>query len=402
MRILFVTWDGPQVSYLESLFLPIFKKLAVLGFEFHVLQLTWGEPDVSIKRKQMCLNAGVNYHPVSIFRRPVSIGPMISGFLSYKKIRKYIDEKNIDVVMPRSPFAALPCLIAQYKTQCKFLYDADGLPLDERVDFAGRSPSGMVYRFLRDIEAQAVRRADVVLTRSAKAADILQARAGAGTNSDKFHVVTNGREITLFNPGNNESRAAMRTTLGLMKSIPLLVYAGSIGPQYCVPQMLRLFELIRLQHTEAQLLVLTGSADVMQELLQEKPDLAGNVTVKSVASEEVPDYLACADLGLAFRQPTFSMQGVAPIKLGEYLLCGLPLVATQGIGDTHNIDATAGFMVDKMDESELQAVAEWFTEKVLPAREELREHCRQVGLAHFSLEASAASYQQALAALAQE
>ena len=96
------------------------------------------------------------------------------------------------------------------------------------------------------------------------------------------------------------------------------------------------------------------------------------------------------------------MQGVAPIKLGEYLLCGLPLVATRGIGDTHNIDAAAGYMVDKMDESELQSVADWFIGQVLPNRAQLREHCRQVGLRYFSLEASVASYQQALKSLGQQ
>ncbi len=41
MNILFITWDGPQVSYLESLFVPIFRKLEErCGAHFHVLQFT--------------------------------------------------------------------------------------------------------------------------------------------------------------------------------------------------------------------------------------------------------------------------------------------------------------------------------------------------------------------------
>lgn len=402
MRILFVTWDGPQVSYLESLFLPIFKKLINLGFEFHILQFTWGDASVIKKRYDICFNEGVHYQSISLLRKPASIGPMLSGILSYRKIRKYINTNHIDVVMPRSPFAGLVCLLALRKLSCKFLYDADGLPLDERVDFAGQSPSSLVYRLLRDIEAQAVRRADVVLTRSSKAVDILRARAGAGTASDKFYVVTNGRQTSLFTPGTAESRVAMRASLGLAHDAPLLVYAGSIGPQYCIEEMLRLFKLVREQRADTRLLILTGSPDVVHQALQAQSDLTEFVTVTSVAADAVPAYLACADLGLGFRQPTFSMQGVAPIKLGEYLLCGLPLVATRGIGDTHNIDAAAGYMVDKMDEPELQSVADWFTGQVLPNRTQLREHCRQVGLRSFSLEASVASYQQALNSLGQQ
>jgi hypothetical protein len=43
MRVLFITWDGPHLTYLESLFLPILAGLRDHGFEFDVLQFTWGE-----------------------------------------------------------------------------------------------------------------------------------------------------------------------------------------------------------------------------------------------------------------------------------------------------------------------------------------------------------------------
>ena len=63
------------------------------------------------------------------------------------------------------------------------------------------------------------------------------------------------------------------------------------------------------------------------------------------------------------------MQAVAPIKLGEYLLCGLPVVATAGIGDTDAISSDAGMLLQRMDEAELQAAADWFIDSVLPQRE---------------------------------
>lgn len=90
-----------------------------------------------------------------------------------------------------------------------------------------------------------MRQADTVLTRSVKASEILLARAGAGTKEDKFNVVSNGRDIELFNPGSSETRSGMREALGVSTDAPLLVYAGSIGPQYCATEMLRLFELIK-------------------------------------------------------------------------------------------------------------------------------------------------------------
>lgn len=402
MNILFVTWDGPQVSYLEGLFLPIFKALKSQGINFHILQFTWGDTASIEARRIACQNAGCSYKVVKVIRKPVALGSLMSATRGGKHITRVIKQKNIDVVMPRSTLPALSCLLALRNRSERLVFDADGLPLDERVDFSGQSSSGLVYRLLRDIEAQAIRRADAVLTRSTKAVDILLARAGAQTSSDKFHVVTNGRNPNVYTTGSNESRAATRARLGLTNDTPLLVYAGSIGPQYCVDEMLKLFEMVLTKEANTRLLILTGSPDFVYQMLKSRPELEKLVMVKSVVAKEVPTYLACADLGLAFRQPTFSMQGVAPIKLGEYLLCGLPVVATKGIGDTHVISDEVGYLVEDMNDTALQQVADWFVNDVLPQRTQMRMQCRQVGLEHFSLDACAQSYYKALATVIQD
>ena len=402
MNILFVTWDGPQTSYLEGLFLPIFKALKSKNIHFHILQFTWGDTASIEARRIACQNAGCSYEVVKVIRKPVALGSLASAIQGSKHITRVIKQQKIDVVMPRSTLPALSSLLALRNRSEYLVFDADGLPLDERIDVSGQSSSGLVYRLLRDIEAQAVRRADIVLTRSTKATNILLARAGAQTSSNKFYVVTNGRDTNVYTVGSVESRAATRASLGLADNIPLLVYAGSIGPQYCLDEMLKLFELILVKNSTARLLILTGSPDLVYQALQSRAELMKLVIVKSVATKEVPTYLACADLGLAFRQPTFSMQGVAPIKLGEYLLCGLPVVATKGIGDTHVISNEVGYLVEDMSGIELQRVADWFIADVLPARTQMREQCRHVGVEYFSLEACAQSYYRALATVIQD
>ena len=402
MNILFVTWDGPQVSYLEGLFLPIFEALQSKGMHFHILQFTWGDSATIEARRQACQDAGCSYEVVHVMRKPVALGSLTSATRGSKHITRVIKQKKIDVVMPRSTLPALSCLLALRNRSERLVFDADGLPLDERVDFSGQSSSGLVYRLLRDIEAQAIRRANAVLTRSTKAVDILLARAGAQTSSDKFHVVTNGRNPNVYTTGSNESRSETRASLGLTDDTPLLVYAGSIGPQYCVDEMLKLFEIVFTKEATTRLLILTGSPDFVYQALKSRPELEKLVMVKSVAAKEVPTYLACADLGLAFRQPTFSMQGVAPIKLGEYLLCGLPIVATKGIGDTHAISNEVGCLVEDMNDTALQQVANWFVTDVLPQRTQMRMQCRQAGIEHFSLDACAQSYYKALATVIQD
>ena len=397
MKVLFVTWDGPQVSYLESLFLPIFDQLKNFGFHFHVLQFSWSSAEVTNRRKQECESKGCSYTYVPVIRRHVALGGLVTSLLGARQVRKAINEHDIDIIIARSTLPALSSLLYLRGKNTPFVFDADGLPLDERVDFAGQRPSSLVYRLLRDVESQAVRRADVVLTRSHKAISILQARAGAGTAAEKFHVVSNGRDKAVFSPRESADCIALKERLGMPADAPLVVYAGSLGPQYLPEAMLSLFGLIRESRPDAHFLVLSGSPEVMTDLVSSyDSSLASSVTVMRVDANEVPEWLAAADLGLAFREPTFSMQGVAPIKLGEYLLCGVPVVATRGVGDSHFIGDGAGFLVDGCDEKTLASVAEWFIHKVLPSREGYRSHCRSVGVEHFSLEASVEAYRKAL------
>ncbi|OJH06704.1 MAG: hypothetical protein AOY29_05905 [Alcanivorax borkumensis] len=397
MNVLFVTWDGPQVSYLESLFLPIFKQLQHFGLHFHVLQFSWSSAEVTNRRKLECESKCCSYTYVPVIRRHVALGGLLTSLLGARQVRKAINEHDIDIIMARSTLPALSSLLYLRGKKTSFVFDADGLPLDERVDFAGQRPSSLVYRLLRDVESQAVRRADVVLTRSHKVISILQARAGAGTAAEKFHVVSNGRDKALFSPRETSDCIALKERLGMPADAPLVVYAGSLGPQYLPEAMLSLFSLIRESRPDAHFLVLSGSPEVMTDLVfSYDSGLASSVTVMRVDANEVPQWLAAADLGLAFREPTFSMQGVAPIKLGEYLLCGLPVVATRGVGDSHFIDENSGFLVDGCDSDTLASVADWFIHKVLPSREGYRSHCRSVGVEHFSLEASVEAYRKAL------
>jgi len=394
-KILFITWDGPQVSYLQTLFLPIFKRLAEEGFDFHILQFTWGEKQRIDDSRQACVTAGFTYQAQSIWRWPRALGGLFTALYGARLIRQAVRAHGIDIVLPRSTLPALATLLALRGRSLPMVFDADGLPLDERVDFAGQSPSSLVYRVLRDIETQAVIRAEAILVRSHKAAEVLLARAGSGTGSAKFHVVINGRDSEVFSPVSERARIDVHKRLLVADTAPLVVYAGSLGPQYCPAEMLRLFELVRQQRPDAHFRILTGAPELLSPAVLQFPGLASAITVMSVPAHSIPEYLACADIGLALRRPAFSMQAVAPIKLGEYLLCGLPVIATKGIGDTDAISANQGCLLDEMDDAQLVQAAEWFINIVLPQREAFRSRCRDAGLRHFSLESSAASYQKA-------
>ena len=223
---------------------------------------------------------------------------------------------------------------------------------------------------------------------------MLSERSGIG--SEPFHVVTNGRDERLFAPGSDAERLQTRQRLGIPASAPLLVYAGSAGPQYRFDLMARYFQAIRAAMPGTRMLMLSGTPDrAREELTRHSSSVADFTSFVRPDADQVPLYLAAADAGFAFRSMSFSTRAVAPVKLGEYLLCGLPVIGTGKVGDS----ATAGAAGLFLDESSgPDAAAEWLRDKVIANREAIRGAARQAGLDHFSLGRSVDDYTRAVQA----
>ena len=97
-NILFITWDGPQTSYLEGLFLPIFKGLAEHGHRIHVLQFTWANAEIVLRTKAICESAGIPYQSAPVWRKAGSAGPFASAVLGRSHILRAIRDWNIDTL----------------------------------------------------------------------------------------------------------------------------------------------------------------------------------------------------------------------------------------------------------------------------------------------------------------
>jgi len=420
---------------MEGLFMPIFQEIAKQGdYQFHVVQFTWADDEKIAHTKAAADQMGITYTAWPVLRKPnVSTGSLLTVLSSAGKIKKYIRENNIHIVMPRSTFPAM--IVNQINSpfasraffpfrglrgsgffpfrglrgsaffpfrglrggkvpfrgfRGKLIFDADGLPLEERIDFAGLKKESFQYKLMKSAETKMLKSADAVITRSQKAIDIHIAHLGESYRS-KFSVVFNGRDKNVF-AYQPTIREKVRKELGLKDEL-LFVYAGSLGPQYCIDEMLEIFSAYAENHL-AKFLILTGNTAFAEQNIP--TELKAQVILKSVPSEKVSFYLNGGDVAFGLRKPTFSMQGVAPIKLGEYLLCGLPVIASKGIGDTEKIlenfeecylyDHSIGLL------PQIPQIKN-FVEKAIFAN---RNKIAQKAQHYFSLEAAAESYLKAI------
>jgi glycosyltransferase involved in cell wall biosynthesis len=395
-NLLFVTWDSESTNYLESLFFPIFKGLQEkASFKVHVMQFSWADEKEVHRLSDLAGTFGITYTQYPIHRKPIAaLGALLSVYQGLKYIKKYIQAQQIDTVMPRSTMPAM--MVNRLRSwlsskSVSVVFDADGFPLEERVDYAGLDPHGLQYRLLKKVEEKMLKQASKVLVRTQKAMDIHVIKTGESFRH-KFFVVGNGRDSGVFKCDLN-SRFRIRRELGLSENGLLWVYTGTVGPQYMVEDMLDLFETHHKAHPDSKFLIMTRNSHYVEERIS--APLKKYVVLKFVNFNEIPDYLSAGDVGLSLRKYAPSLAGIAPIKLGEYLLCGMPVIASKGVGDTEKMleEKPFCYLLEKeKNDSFSPDLADWIQSLGKLDRNAIRDF----GMAHFSLEKSIESYLKAL------
>ncbi|WP_310380004.1 hypothetical protein [Flavobacterium sp.] len=393
-NVLFITWDGPQTSYMEGLFMPILSQVQTQSqYKFHIIQFTWGTAEKIAATQKAAQEFNLIYTSRTVIRKPITLlGNLYTLYKGIRYLKKYIKNNNISIVMPRSTMPAI--MVNQIpKRKLKIVFDADGLPIEERVDFSGLSSTSKQYQFFKTQEIKMLMQANVVLTRSNKAIPILLEQL-EHKKPKKFWVVLNGRNSNFFKP-NSVERERIRLKLNIAQHTKVLVYCGSLGLQYGWDEMMAIFCTYFEKNSNVLFLILTGNVAFARKRIPN--ELKESILLKTVSFAEIPNYLSVADVAFAIREPKFSMQGVAPIKLGEYLLMGIPTIASAGIGDTEQIlnAIPSCFLYQHQNPSRVnEAVA--FIENLHNTN---FEEIRKYALPYFSIEKSATSYCNALDSL---
>jgi glycosyltransferase involved in cell wall biosynthesis len=367
--------------------LPIFAELRQHGYEFAVLQFTWGDQAKSEEAKSACEESGVPYRRVDVWRTG-ALGALATSAFGGRHVDRAVREWNIDALMPRSLQPALSALLSRSAKRLPIIFDADGLPADERFEFGRFRRRGFVYRILRAIERRTVRRAHAVLVRTEAAIEILRERSGPGISASNFHVVTNGRDPRPFlsSVQVEDDHKELR-----------LCYIGSVGPQYRTAEMIRLADRIRAQFLDVTLHLFTGALGDAATILAEAGfDGADWIELKTLSPAAVPAAIASCDVGFALRQPSLSMSAVAPVKLGDYLLAGVPIIGTASIGPVAEALAS-GCMISA--DRPIDEIVNWVN-SVLAYRARWRERCRKLGIRYFSIARSIEQYATALESMA--
>ena len=154
-----------------------------------------------------------------------------------------------------------------------------------------------------------------------------------GVNEDKFFIYPCLSDSNKFYYSQT-LRENMREKLGYNSSTHVYLYSGGLKNKYhLVGETLEFLNNVAKNDKEARFLFLSKDEYDENELLKDYSYLKGKITVRCVPNEEVVNYLNAADFGLLFRDNVIMNNVASPSKFAEYILCGLPTIISEGVGD---------------------------------------------------------------------
>ena len=250
-------------------------------------------------------------------------------------------------------------------------------------DFSETSPdAAVVDAWTR--QRFAVERADGVTAVSEAMLEVLEQRYGAVVRRNSL-VIPCCPEIEEF-LRQQEEREAVRKELGLRDRF-VVIYLGSLAWYQMPAHSLRVFRIIRGIIPGAHFFALTTQPEAMRREIELAGIAPEDATIRSVPPHEVPRLLAASDLGLLLRQEDAVNRVASPVKCGEYLAAGIPVVISRNLGDYSRsiAESRLGTVVNlSAADSDLRTQLAPWLEEYLASPGSVRDRCRTFAREHLS------------------
>ena len=278
-------------------------------------------------------------------------------------------------VHARSYVAAAMALPAARRFSAPLVFDMRGFWIDERLESGRWGAEHWAVRPARRLERTLLKEAAAVIHLSQRGREAVKALGTVSTPHQP--VVPTCVDMARFAP------PADRTEAKLAKGWdprPVMVHAGTLSGWYLAEETLATGR--RFVERGGRFVVLTREPEAVTRLA-DGVDFAPEL--RTVWPEEMPGWLAAADVGLALVRPSFSKQASMPTRVAEYLSSGLAVAATAGVGDLDHHFADTPVAEAFATPLDVARVADW---SFAAAEVEGRSvEARRLAQSHYALDA---------------
>ncbi len=336
---------------------------------------------------------GIDWHWLHYHKRPSALATAYDVFRGAWFVRRFISKRKPDVLHGRVHIPMLMAVLARRLSgrKPKLLFDIRGFFPEEYTDAGIWPENGPLYRLVKMVERWLMKEADGFVVLTEKAREMLFPESVDG-GLDKF-----GRPVEVipccvdlkkrFPPLDTGGPEADLSDLRLDKRF-VITHVGALGGLYLTEEIVDLLAASRSRRPDTFALFLTQTdPSIIIPLLEQAGFSDRDYFVRKVDPANVSDYLRLSHAALSFVKASFSTQSRSPTKNAEYLACGLPIIANDGVGDTTEQITTdeTGVIIREFNTVAYNNVLDCLDE-LLSDREALARRCRASAERRFDLE----------------
>lgn len=338
--ILYITHDGITDHIGRSQIAPYLFGLAERGYRIHVLSAEKpGRKALMEEYQRKFQQTGICWTTVQYSNR----FSFLSFMLELRRLRisaeRIIRDEDIKALHCRCFPATLLGERLKHRFGVKLIFDFRDFWPDTRLE---TRIFKLPYRLIKARESVLVQAADKIVCLTVRAREILIDRHLRTRPRPEalFQVIPCCADFSLFDGSIVTPQAQEQAHLRAGVSIGqyVLLYLGSLGADYLLREMLKLFAQVLALHPQACFLFLSNNG---RELVDAECAALGlpveAIRFVSADRYDVPAFLTLADLSVVFIRPGMSKAGCSPTKLAELFACGVPVIANTGVGDMDEI-----------------------------------------------------------------
>lgn len=405
-KILYITYDGLTDPLGQSQIIPYLAGVSKAGYAVTIISCEKPQRNNQYEIVKKILDENnIRWHPIRYTKKP----PVLSTVYDILKITKAAKDefrKNpFDIVHCRSYIPSLIGLNLKRKFSVKFIFDMRGFWADERVEGniwnLNNPVFKIVYSYFKKKEKEFLTEADSIVSLTQNAKDEIQSWKRLTGQPLPLRVIPCCVDMELFNPERIKTGqlTELKKELGITPENFVLTYVGSLGTWYLLDEMLQFFNQLLHNKPQSKFLIVTNDPS---ETILKKAEALGisseSIIIRRANRSEMPLYIKSSNLAIFFIRPSFSKKASSPVKQGEIMSMGIPIVCNAGIGDTDRIikDSEAGIAITEFSDKQYLRVVNQLEQLLQLPSSNIRNGAKKYYLLQNGVDAYISIYEELL------
>ena len=348
MKILYISYNGLMEPLFQSQGMPYIMNARRGGYDFCLLTFEFVEntgkhnPAFLTMRDRLS-QAGIVWRNLRFHRGPAFIAKIYdllagvaASFILSARLRP-------DAIQARGLFSALVAIPVSFITGKPLIFDTRS-KLSEAYAISGKwKRGGATSKLMNFLEERCLKSAKAIIVETTDHKKEVEDLLSGNNMTKPIEVIPCCVDLDRFKCAETVQRRDREFTIS---------YLGSLSGWYCLKETIAFFKKVNEELPGSKMAFLTkGDPGAILEYIKESKLPEDSVKFFDLAPDMVPHYLAASSAGIMFKYPDQRLSSF-PVKIGEYLASGIPVIINHGTGDVEKfiLGNNVGVAIDGFSE----------------------------------------------------